>query len=69
MISNWLFWAIPRNYIRRYLFTFWLVMFFIPTYFLGLQFTKLGFIINWIWFDLVFYGVVRAKQMIEGDEE
>jgi hypothetical protein len=69
MISNWLFWAIPRNYIRRYLFTFWLVMFFIPTYFLGLQFTKLGFIINWIWFDLVFYGWVRAKQMIEGDEE
>ena len=69
MISNWLFWAIPRNYIRRYLFTFWLVMFFIPTYFLGLQFTKLGFIINWIWFDLVFYGWVRAKQKIEGDEE
>ena len=68
MISNWLFWAIPRNYVRRYLFMFWLVMFFLPGYFLGLQFTKLGFIINWIWFDLVFYGWVRAKQMIGDDK-
>lgn len=69
MLSNWLFWAIPRQYIRGYIFTFWLVMFFLPTYFLGLQFTKLGFIINWIWFDLVFYGWVRARQRIEGDDK
>ncbi len=68
MISNWLFWAIPREYIRRYLFIFWLVMFFIPGYFLGLQFTKLGFIINWLWFDLVFYGWFRAKQTIGDDK-
>ncbi|MAJ24086.1 MAG: hypothetical protein CMP36_01095 [Rickettsiales bacterium] len=68
MLTNWLFWAIPRNYVRRYLLTFWLVMFFIPGYFLGLQFTKLGFIINWLWFDLVFYGWYRAKQMIGDDE-
>ena len=69
MILNWIFWAIPKDYVRRYLFMFWLVMFFLPGYIFGLQFTKLGFIINWIWFDLVFYGWVRAKQMIEGDEE
>ena len=61
MISNWLFWAIPHHYIRRYLFTFWLVMFFIPGYFLG-------FIINWLWFDIVFYGWYRAKQIIGDDE-
>jgi hypothetical protein len=66
---NWLFWVIPQKYIRRYLFTFWFVMFFLPGYVLGLHFTKLGFIINWLWFDLVFYGWVRAKQMIEGDDE
>jgi len=44
-------------------------MFIIPGYVLGLQFTKLGFIINLLWFDLVFYGWVRAKQIIEGDDE
>tara|TARA_Y100000385_G_C12913381_1_gene559294 strand:- start:126 stop:257 length:132 start_codon:yes stop_codon:yes gene_type:complete len=43
-------------------------MFFIPGYFLGLQFTKLGFIMNWLWFDLVFYGWFKAKQMIGDDE-
>jgi hypothetical protein len=68
MISNWLFWVIPRQYIRRYLFTFWFVMFFLPGYVLGLHFTKLGFIINWLWFDIVFYGWYRAKQMIGDDE-
>ena len=34
----------------------------------GIAFTKLGFIINWLWFDLVFYGWYRAKQMIGDDE-
>ena len=68
MIGNWLLWAIPRDYIRRYLVMFWLGMFFSPGYFLGLQFTKLGFIINGLWFDLVFYGWYRAKQMIGDDK-
>jgi hypothetical protein len=44
-------------------------MFFLPGYILGLHFTKLGFIINWLWFDIVFYGWYRAKQIIEGDDE
>jgi len=43
-------------------------MFFMPGFIFGLQLTKLGFIINWIWFDLVFYGWVRARQMIGDDE-
>jgi len=34
-----------------------------------LHFTKLGFIINLLWYDLVFYGWVRAKQAMEGDEQ
>jgi len=28
----------------------------------------LGFIINWLWFDIVFYGWYRAKQMLGDDE-
>tara|TARA_B110000444_G_C18586275_1_gene476326 strand:+ start:429 stop:635 length:207 start_codon:yes stop_codon:yes gene_type:complete len=66
---NWIFWAIPRQYVRRYFFTMWLVMLILPGYVLGLQFTKLGFIINLLWFDLVFYGWVKVKQQIEGDDE
>jgi hypothetical protein len=69
MITNWLFWAIPPKYVRSYFFTMWLAMFIIPMYIFGLHFTKLGFIINLLWYDLVFYGWVRAKQAIEGDEQ
>jgi len=47
----------------------WLAMFIIPMYIFGLNFTKLGLIINLLWYDLVFYGWVRAKQTMEGDEE
>tara|TARA_Y100001937_G_C7112134_1_gene328186 strand:+ start:726 stop:860 length:135 start_codon:yes stop_codon:yes gene_type:complete len=44
-------------------------MFFLPGYIFGLHLTKLGFIINWLWLDFVFYGWVRAKQKIEGEEQ
>ena len=66
---NWFFWAVPQGYVRRYIITMWLVMFIIPTYVFGLQFTKLGFIINLLWYDMIFYGWVRVKQIIEGDKK
>jgi hypothetical protein len=44
-------------------------MFFLPGYVLGLHFTKLGFIINWLWFDIVFYGWYRAAKQMLGDDE
>ena len=68
MMGNWLLWAIPHQYVRRYLFTLWLVMFVLPQYLLGLQFTKFGFVINLLWYDLIFYGWVRVKQQLGDDE-
>ncbi len=66
---NWIFWAIPREYVRRYFITLWLVMFIIPNYIFGLYFTKVGFIINLLWYDMIFYGWVRVKQTLEGDNK
>ncbi len=66
---NWLFWAIPPQYVKRYLITLWLVMFIIPNYLFGLYFTKIGFIMNLLWYDLIFYGWVRVKQTLGGDKE
>jgi len=65
---NWVFWAIPEKYIMRYVVTLWFVMFVIPQYFFGLQFTKLGFVVNFLWYDLIFYGWVKVKQKL-GDNE
>ena len=69
MISNWLFWAVPEQYIMRYMILLWLVMFIIPTFIFGMQFTRLGFIINLIWYDIIWYGWVRVKQRLEGEDE
>ncbi len=52
----------------RYVVTLWFVMFVIPQYFFGLQFTKLGFVVNFLWYDLIFYGWVKVKQKL-GDNE
>ena len=65
---NWIFWQVPVDYVRRYLVTLWLVMFVIPPFLFGIQFTKFGFILNLLWYDLIFYGWYRVKQQIEGDE-
>jgi len=54
--------------VRRYIITLWLVMFVIPPYLFGLHFTKIGFIVNLLWYDLIFYGWVRVKEQLKGDE-
>ena len=66
---NWIFWAIPPQYVKSYFITLWLVMFIIPNYIFGLYFTKIGFIINLLWYDMIFYGWVRVKQTLGGDKE
>ena len=38
---------------RRYIVTMILVMFIIPNYLFGIQFTKLGFLLNQIWYDII----------------
>ena len=68
MIMNWIFWAIPPEYVRRYFITLWLVLFFLPGVFLGVRLTILGLFINFLWYDIIFYGWVRFKERMEGEE-
>ncbi len=67
VMSNWIWWAIPEKYIRKYLIFLWLVLFIIPGYGFGIQYTKLGLIVNWLWYDIVFYGWEKTKEQIEKD--
>ena len=68
MITNWLFWAVPEKYAMKYIVIMWVALMLIPSYIFGLYYTKLGIMLNLIWYDLIFYGWVRAKQRLEGDE-
>tara|TARA_Y100000114_G_scaffold52882_1_gene48272 strand:+ start:875 stop:1093 length:219 start_codon:yes stop_codon:yes gene_type:complete len=67
MILNWIFWPIPREYIRRYFITLWLVLFFLPALLLGVRLTMLGLLVNFLWYDIVFYGWVKFKERFEGN--
>jgi len=66
---NWIFWQVPVDYVRRYLVTLWLVMFVIPPFLFGIKFTMIGFLLNLIWYDIIFYGWYQVKQQIEGDDK
>ena len=68
MIWNWIFWTIPPEYLRRYFITLWLVLFFLPGGFLGVRLTILGIFINFLWYDIIFYGWLRFKERMEGEE-
>tara|TARA_Y100001937_G_C7132788_1_gene338445 strand:- start:3759 stop:3962 length:204 start_codon:yes stop_codon:yes gene_type:complete len=65
---NWIFWAIPPQYVRRYVVTLWLVLFFLPGVLLGVRLTMLGLVVNFLWFDIIFYGWVKFKERLEGDQ-
>ena len=68
MIWNWIFWTIPPEYLRRYFITLWLVLFLLPGVFLGVRLTILGIFINFLWYDIIFYGWLRFKERMEGEE-
>tara|TARA_A100001388_G_C28309611_1_gene284737 strand:- start:136 stop:282 length:147 start_codon:yes stop_codon:yes gene_type:complete len=45
------------------------IMFIVPNYLFGVYYTVIGFLVNLIWFDLVFYGWTKAKDQIERMDE
>ena len=62
---NWIYWTVPQKHFKRYLITLILVMFILPQYVFGVMYTMLGFLINLIWFDLIFYGWVKVRDEME----
>jgi len=68
MSNSWLWWTVPQDQVRRYIVMMILVMFMIPNYIFGIQFTKLGFLLNLIWYDIIFYSWYRMKKFIGGDD-
>ena len=66
---NWIFWTVPQEHIRRYLVWMVLIMFFVPNYIFGIYYTITGFLVNLIWYDLIFYGWVKMKDRLERMDE
>ena len=66
---NWIYWTVPKKYVRRYLVMLALVLVIIPQFIFGIMYTTLGFLVNLIWFDIIFYGWVRAREQLERMDE
>ena len=56
---NWLFWTVPDNRRRHYIFMLMLVLFFLPVLF-NIKYTMFGYFVNLLWADFIlfnFYGI------------
>jgi len=61
-MNNWLYWSIPERFVRQYLWIMFLVMIFIPKYLFGITYTTMGFLLNLIWFDVIFYHWAKNRE-------
>jgi len=64
-MNNWLMWAVPYAYIKSYVFLIVAILFILPVI-TGLRYTPVGFMINYLFADALFYRWCRQK--IEEDK-
>ena len=63
--TKWSTWAVPVEYVPFYLFVMAMSLYVLPKYVFGISFTTLGWLLNLLWFDLVFYIWYKVKITIE----
>jgi hypothetical protein len=63
--TKWSTWAVPVEYVPFYLFVMAMSLYVLPKYVFGLSFTTLGWLLNLLWFDFVFYIWYKVKTTIE----
>ena len=64
---RWIFWAVPEKFVKRYAIGLLLLLYVFP-YLFGFYYTKVGVVINIIWYDVIFYMFAKAKEQMENDE-
>ena len=64
-MNKWLMWTIPYAYIKLYVFLMLTILFILPVV-TGLRYTPVGYMINYLFADALFYRWCRQK--IEEDK-
>ena len=67
-MTRWMFWAVPESMAKRYAFGLVLLIYIFPTLF-GIYYTKVGALINILWYDIIFYMFSKSKQNRKDDNE
>ena len=63
--NSWVTWAIPYKYMKRYFFLMIGVLFILPVL-TGLRYTLAGYVVNYLFADILFYRLCLQK--IEEDK-
>ena len=64
MLTNWLYWSVPAEKARHYVIVMTLMMVLLP-YLIGVQFTNLGYLMNFLLYDAVYYFTYRVEQAMK----
>ncbi len=67
-MTRWIFWAVPEPMAKRYAIGLILLIYVFPSLF-GVYYTKLGAIVNILWYDIIFYVFSRAKENRKDKDE
>ena len=67
-MTRWIFWAVPEPMAKRYAIGLILLIYVFPSLF-GVYYTKLGAVMNILWYDIIFYVFSRAKENSKDDDE
>ena len=57
---SWLMWEVPYKYIRHYFFLMIGILFILPML-TGLRYTLMGYVVNYLFADALFYRWCRQK--------
>jgi len=53
-MEKWFWWGIPNKYISRYIFLMMMVLVMLPLL-TGLRYTSIGYMVNFLFADVMFY--------------
>ena len=63
-MNEWLYWSVPGERISHYLFFMWMAIFLLPFLF-GLRLTLLGYFMNVLWVDFIYYISYKRVQQLK----
>ena len=69
MFNNWLYWSIPAEKARHYIIIMTIMMVIVPTYLFGIRFTSLGYLLNFLLYDALYYVTYRIEQAMKGKDD
>ena len=67
-MTNWLFWTVPEPLAKKYAIGLVLLIYVFPVFF-GVYYTKIGAIVNILWYDVIFYIFSKSKQKRKDNDE